>query len=104
MYIYDHQLTGPEPKPITSGPEFQAEMEEYKKLKERHEALRKEHKKRLAPPPLDHFPIDVFKRARVTVWISGGKGAKYLKTSFAAEITRIQADAKARYGDQFDQP
>jgi len=26
------------------------------------------------------------------------------KTSFAAEITRIRADAKARYGNQFDQP
>jgi len=24
MYIYDHQLKGPEPKPITSGPEFEA--------------------------------------------------------------------------------
>jgi hypothetical protein len=29
MYIHDHQLKGPEPKPITSGPEFEAEMEEY---------------------------------------------------------------------------
>jgi hypothetical protein len=26
------------------------------------------------------------------------------KTSFAAEIQRIRADAKARYGDKFDQP
>ena len=38
MYIYD-RLSGPENRPITSGPEFQAEMEEYKKLKERLEAL-----------------------------------------------------------------
>jgi hypothetical protein len=56
MYIYDRQLKGPEPKPITSGPEFQAEMEEYKKLQERRESLRKEHEKRLAPP-LDLFPM-----------------------------------------------
>jgi hypothetical protein len=73
MYIYDRQLKGPEPKPITSGPEFQAEMEEYKKLKERREALRKEHEKRLAPPPLDLFPIDVFKRAGVTTTTGVGK-------------------------------
>ena len=56
MYIYDRQLKVPEPKPITSVPEFQAEMEEYKKLQERRESLRKEHEKRLAPP-LDLFPM-----------------------------------------------
>lgn len=62
MYIYD-RLSGPENRPITSGPEFQAEMEEHKKLRARLEALRKEHEKRLAPPPLDALPLEVFKRA-----------------------------------------
>jgi hypothetical protein len=73
MYIYDHQLKGPGPKPITSGPEFDAELEEYKKQRERFETLRKEHEKRLAPPPLDRFPIDVFKRAGVTATTRVGK-------------------------------
>src|SRR5215813_12999472 len=72
MYIYE-RLSGPEPKPITSGPEFQAEREEYEKLKERLETLRKEHEKRLAPPPLDLFPLDVFKRAGVTATTRVGK-------------------------------
>jgi hypothetical protein len=73
MYIYDYQLKGPEPKPITSGPEFEAELEEYKKLKERREALRKEHEKRLAPHPLDLLPIDVFNRAGVKATTIVGK-------------------------------
>src|SRR4030095_10307651 len=73
MYIYDHQLKGPEPKPITSGPEFEAELEEYKKLKERREALRKEHEKRLTPHPLDLLPIDVFNRAGVKATTIVGK-------------------------------
>jgi hypothetical protein len=73
MYIYDHQLTGPENKPITSGPEFQAELQEYQKLRQRFEAARKEHEKRLAPPPLDFFPIEVFKRAGVTATTRVGK-------------------------------
>ena len=65
MYIYD-RLSGPENRPITSGPEFQAELEEYEKLKARLETLRKEHEKRLAPPPLDLFPLEVFKKVGVT--------------------------------------
>jgi hypothetical protein len=73
MYIYDRQLTGPEAKPITSGPEFEAEREELKKLKARLETARKEHEKRLAPPPLDLFPLDVFKRAGVTATTRVGK-------------------------------
>src|SRR5215471_1605701 len=73
MYIYDRQLTGPEAKPITSGPEFEAEREELEKLKARLEAARKEHEKRLAPPPLDLFPLDVFKRAGVTATTRVGK-------------------------------
>lgn len=72
MYIYD-RLSGPENRPITSGPEFQAEMEEHKKLKERLETLRKEHEKRLAPPPLDLFPLEVFKRAGVRATTRVGK-------------------------------
>ncbi len=73
MYIYSHQLAGPDAKPITSGPEFQAEMEEHKKEKERFEAARREHEKRLAPPPLDLFPLEVFKRAGVTATTRVGK-------------------------------
>jgi hypothetical protein len=73
MYIHDHQLTGPEAKPITSGPEFEAEREELKRLKARLETARKEHEKRLAPPPLDLFPLDVFKRAGVTATTRVGK-------------------------------
>lgn len=73
MYIHDHQLTGQEAKPITSGPEFEAEREEFERLKARLEAARKEHEKRLAPPPLDLFPLDVFKRAGVTATTRVGK-------------------------------
>lgn len=73
MYVYDHHLSGPEPKPITSGPEFQAEMEEHKKLKERFETLRKQHEKRLVPPALDLLPLDVFKRAGLTATTRVGK-------------------------------
>jgi hypothetical protein len=73
MYIYDGQLTGPEAKPITSGPEFEAEREELEKLKARLEAARKEHEKRLAPPPLDLFPLDIFKRAGVKATTRVGK-------------------------------
>lgn len=72
MYIYD-RLSGPENRPITSGPEFQAEMEEYEKLKARRETLRKEHQKRLAPPPLDLLPLEVFKKAGVTATTRVGK-------------------------------
>src|SRR5215475_2768078 len=72
MYIYE-RLSGPEPKPITSGPEFEAEREELKNLKARLEAARKEHEKRLAPPPLDLFPLDVFKRAGVKATARVGK-------------------------------
>jgi hypothetical protein len=73
MYIHDHRLTGQEAKPVTSGPEFEAEREEFAKLKARLEAARKEHEKRLAPPLLDLFPLDVFKRARVTATMRVGK-------------------------------
>jgi len=73
MYIHDRQLTGPEAKPITSGPEFEAELEELKKLKERFETARKEHEKRLAPPPLDILPLEVFKRAGVKATTRVGK-------------------------------
>jgi hypothetical protein len=73
MYINDQQLTGPEAKPITSGPEFEAEREDLKKLKARLEAARREHEKRLAPPPLDLFPLEVFKRAGVTATTRVGK-------------------------------
>jgi hypothetical protein len=73
MYVYDRQMAAPEARPITSGPEFQAEMEEYKKLKERFEAARREHEKRLAPPPLDLFPLEVFKKAGVTGTTRVGK-------------------------------
>ena len=72
MYIYD-RLSGPENRPITSGPEFQAEMEEYEKLKARLATLRKEHEKRLAPPALDLFPLEVFKKAGVTATTRVGK-------------------------------
>ncbi|MGH7908962.1 MAG: hypothetical protein ACRENW_03815 [Thermodesulfobacteriota bacterium] len=81
MYIYDRQLTGPENRPITSGPEFQAEMEAYKKLKERFETARKEHEKRLAPPPLNLFPLEVFKRAGVKpITIVGNTTASLIQT------------------------
>src|SRR5499433_1435703 len=73
MYIHDRQLTGPEAQPITSGPEFEAELEELKKLKERFETARKEHEKRLAPPPLDIPPLEVFKRAGVKATTRVGK-------------------------------
>jgi hypothetical protein len=48
-------------------------MEEYKKLQQRRETLRTEHERRLAPPPLDLFPLEVFKRAGVsaTTRVSG---------------------------------
>jgi hypothetical protein len=65
MYVHD-QLSAPENRPITSGPEFQAELEEHRKLTKQFETAKKEHEKRLAPPPLDLFPLDVFKRAGVT--------------------------------------
>ena len=67
------RLSGPEAKPITSGSKFQAEMEEYKKLNERFEAARREHEKRLVPPPLDLFPLEVFKRAGVKATTRVGK-------------------------------
>src|SRR5262245_61225114 len=73
MYIHDHQLTGPGAKPITSGPEFEAEREEFERQKARFEAARKEREKRLAPPPLNLFPLDVFKRAGVTATTRVGK-------------------------------
>jgi hypothetical protein len=77
MYIYD-RLSGPENRPITSGPEFDAEREEYKKLKERREILRREHEKRLAPPPLNLLPLEVFKRNRVTAKTRVGKSTASL--------------------------
>jgi hypothetical protein len=72
MYIYD-RLSGPENRPITSGPEFKAEMEEHKKLRARLEILRKEHEKRLAPPPLNVLPLEVFKNAGMKATTRVGK-------------------------------
>jgi hypothetical protein len=54
-------------------------MEAYKKLKERFETAGKEHEKRLAPPRLNFFPLEVLKRAGVTpITIVGNRTASLI--------------------------
>jgi hypothetical protein len=53
--------------------ELRAEREAYNKQKERFETARREHERRLAPPPLDILPLEVFKRAGVTATTRVGK-------------------------------
>src|SRR5262245_35044380 len=53
--------------------ELQAEREAYNEQKERFETTRREQERRLAPPPLDILPLEVFKRAGVTATTRVGK-------------------------------
>lgn len=110
MYVYDRQMSGPEAKSSASGPEFQAEMDEYIKQKKRFETLKLEHEKRLAPPPLDLFPLEVFKKLGVTATTRVGKAtasliqtvlerSRVLRPYIGQELMRIMIPKNFRHHD-----
>jgi hypothetical protein len=62
MYLQAPNPLG-QPKPITSGPEFEAERAAVEEERRRYEAARQQHAQRLAPRPLGTLPLLVLKRA-----------------------------------------